>query len=487
MEQSSQTEFTIKREIAKTQIVVETKLPCQDSPTKVLGTDCTLSTQVSECLNGEVRLSGKQSITMVYDTENGASSSATAIEYSERVECDVSPSTKAFCTARVLDTDIVGLDGSGVKLASVIEIVIYEIKGYDMPSCQVPDGVFGNERHIKCSSIVSHFAVMANLECEEMVKADSILCSHCRVVVKSADAGIDSALVTGDVYLDICYMSQSGVSSNMISFPFSEEVGAVGARINDIVRAGVQVTAVNLVESADGFGFNVNVNICGEVYCTMGSDILEDCFCPSCELESNVTDVSLPHIRSVDYVSGSVEGGVQLDAGDSADNILCVCGTEYVCENAYCSYGKVQIDGVITGNIIYYDADSGERKAVSIMLPTQVVSSVACEEGDKISAFGSVANMQVKIRRSGEIYLRADVRLCVTVQENLTSSAITSVSLTDAPHAKQGSISVYIAGAGDSAYECAKKLNVSPSEIVAQNENIIFPTAIGQKIIVHRD
>ena len=486
MEKNNVTEITVKRELAKSQIVAEAKLPASGA-TKVLGADASLSLAVTECFSGEVRVSGTESISIMFLTADGAEPTAAAVDFTDRIECRATAATRAKVSGRVLDTDIVAIEADGVRLASVIEITVWELVTFSLPSPEMPEGVFGNEKHIKCSSLAAAFSAKTVIESDEIFKAETLLSASGRVTVSAAEAALDSVMVSGEVIIDACGASGDGMASGEIMIPFVEEIPASGARAGDIAAARACVCKVGSVETDGGFSFAVTVQLDGEVYCRSSVDVVADAFSTSHALSREEETVSLSDVKASAFVSERADGSVTLAEGDSADSVIALAGFEFLSENVYISFGKVVVEGALSGTIAYFDAEAAARKTVNALIPVKVSTSVDAEEGDEAQAAGSVGKISVKLRRSGEIDIKADVLLNVVVSQSITEKIISGISAGDMLEAAGGAISVYIASESESLWDCAKALRVKPETLTVQNPALNFPLRRGEKVIIFRD
>ena len=486
MEINNVTEITVKKELTKSQIVAETRLTVQGGATKVLGINPSLTLSVTECFSGEVRVSGSETLDLMYLSGEEVSGGSVSVDFTDRIECKASASTKAIVSGRVLDTDIVSIDGDGIRLASVIEITVYEMCAFALPSAELPQGVYGDERRLKCSSVTSHFSEKAAFEGEEIFKAENLICVGGRVVISGSEAALDTVIVSGEIIIDASGRSGDNIVCGVIYIPFTEEISARSARSGDTVRICARSCRISSIESGEGFSFAATVVFDGEVYCKSSVDLLSDVFSVTNAVNKERQTVSLNEVKSVSFFHEKVDGSVILPEGDSADTILALIGFEFISENAYPFGGKVMLDGAVSGNIVYYDADAAAKKTVSALIPVKLTVNAEADDGDIIEISGNVGKIVLKIRRNGEIDIKADLSLQITVRKNLSAETVSAITLGENLSEQSGAISVYISGEGESLYNCAKALCASPQVISEQNPSLEFPLKRGQRVMVYR-
>lgn len=484
METSNVTELTVKRELAKTQTVVETKLQAS-GVTGVLGACASIALSVTESFNGEVRVAGTESVTVCYMTESGIQGGEQTVEFTDRVECAASALTRAVACGRVLDTDIMAIDESVIRLASVVEITVWEIATLTLPRPELPPTVYGNDKHIKCSSLAADFSAKTTVDGDELFKVDRLVSACARVYVTGAEAALDAVIVSGEAIIDVCGVRGDNTQNGEIIIPFTEEISASGARAGDVVSACARACRVEATETDDGFTFAVAMQICGEVWCRASADIISDAFSIDCELEKELREYELPDVRQSLCITEKVEGSVSLAEGDSADSIVALIGISYATESATTENGGIVVLGAITGTVVYYDADASAIKRAEVLVPVRLALDVDTQDGDTVRVCGDIGRLTVKLRRSGEIDLRAELKLCVISGGITHESVVAGVTECGVAADSSGTVSVLIASGGETLWDCAKVLRFKPEDIAAQNNND-YPLRRGDKIVIYR-
>ncbi len=471
------------KRIGKIQTIAQMHIRCSDVR-KVLATRATVAVRVSETLNGEVRLAGRETLDIVVLTESGVTRESGWTDFTDRAECEgVMPTTKATATARVLDTDIVSVNDGEVTLASVIEITVEAEECAVLPTQPLQvGGVYTGDTRLTLSGLVTRLNGKAEVRSEEKADIDKLIFAEARACIKGAEAGIDCVTVTGEVYIDGIGLAGDELRSFSLTLPLTEEIEAEGARRGDSVHARVLSTAVSAEESESGVTLSATVEIGGAVFSELAVSCATDAFSPDCEIEVTKTPISGVIVREIKYVEEQVEGTVTLPDGENADRVLATCDFRISAMEAYPDGGKAVLEGVIGGNIIYADAEAGKKSSCAVELPFRITTAEAASDGDIIEATGCVSRISVRPSRLGELNVRCGLSLCLRITSETHAEIITDVKCGEKYPPRCGVISMHVAAEGETLMESARALRISPDEVLSQNPELEYPLKKGTKV-----
>ncbi len=476
------------KQIGKIQTVAQTHVKSA-SAAKVLGVTATTYVRVSETLTGEVRLAGRENLELVLLTEDGLVRESGWTDYTDRAEIDgVTPSTRVFATGKVLDTEVVSNDGGNITLASVIEITLMsEETSVVPPPISETEGVFTGDSRLVFSRLVSRISGKATVTAEETPDIARLICADARVILNGAEAGLDSVTATGDIMIDGLGVSSDGsLQSFSLTVPMSEELEAEGTRRGDEVFLRVLSASVASEESENGTTLTVTAEFVGYVYSELAVSCAVDAFAADCELELTKQDVCGVMSTGKKFTSVLCDGTVTLPEGENADKVLCTCGFNVSALTAYAEAGKTVVEGAVTGTVIYSDAEAGRRSSCAAELPFRFVVDLSAEEGDIIDVSGAVGKITVRPSRLGELTLRCEVCLCVCGLRPFKSEVISSVTRGEEYPDRKGTITMHVAREGETLWESAKELRVTPDTVLSQNPDLEFPLKRGDKVFVYR-
>lgn len=477
----------VKR-IGKLQTIAQTHIKCSDIE-KVLATSATAVVRVSETLNGEVRLAGRETLDLVIMTSGGITRESGWTDFTDRAEAEgITPSTKVTATARVLDTDIVSVGGGEVTLASVIEITLEAEDAAAIPiNPPQTEGVFTGDSRLAISGLVTRFNGKVELRGEEKADVAKFICAEARACIAGVEAALDCVTVNGEIYIDGFGLTNDGeIRSFSFVIPLEEEMAAEGARRGDSVQARVNSAIVSAEESENGITLTAIADIEGVVFSELAVSCATDAFSPDFEIEITKTPVNGVKVREISYVGEQVEGTVALPDGENADRVLAACNFRISAIDAYPENDKVVLEGVVGGNIIYTDAEAGKKSSCSVELPFRITTMKEARDGDITQVCGTVNKVSVRPSRLGELNVKCGLSLCISVTSEMHTEIITAVKCCEKLPPCSGTISMHVASEGETLWESAKALSASPDSVLVMNPDLEYPLKKGTKVFIFR-
>lgn len=477
------------RQAAKIQTIVQLSVRCEGAE-RVLAVSAGADVRVSETLNGEVRLSGREALDAVVMTEDGMRKISGWAEFSDRAAIDeITPTSRASAYCRVVDTDVVSVGGGNATFASVIEITVYEEKICMVPPAPASDDeAFTDSENIALSCVQSSFSGRAEGASRERFNISEIVCAHTGVVINGAESALDAVYVNGEFTVDgIGKTRDGGIAPFSFEIPFSSEIAADGARRGGEVFVRVCGASVGGEQSEEGMSFTAVAELCGEVYAETEARCVTDAFGPDRELTVTRADLEGLKITGVHCVKDKAEGTVALPAGENADKVTALCGFGLTSLSVYPEGGKAVVEGAVCGYVIYADAEAGRRNSCQAEIPFRIVTDVAADENCAADVCGSVGRVSARSARSGEIAVKCELSLCILTADKVKREAITSITCGDAKPDRTGVISMHSASEGETLWESAKALSVRPETVMSQNPSLVFPLKKGEKVFVFRE
>ncbi|MBR6788857.1 MAG: hypothetical protein IKM44_03525 [Clostridia bacterium] len=475
------------KKIGTIQTIAEMSVPAENAR-EILSMQPSAYVRVSETLTGEVRLSGRETLTVVYLSDDGAKSEVCSVDFTARAEIDgVTPSQKVYAMGKVFDTEVVSMGGGIVKLASVIEITIYAEEKCELPELPTADnGVFVCDEAETYSNLV---AVVhdKSTHTTERITGGEFLCAEARTCIKGCDAILDGVEIYGNIIVEGLQKGAEGnLSPFSVTLPLSEELQAEGARRGDKVKIEISSISVSEEENEDGFILNIVLSYFGCVYSDVTLSCVSDAYSPESELELNKKIITGERITDCQHFTEQINETVTLGEGENADRVLAVTGVDLTSLTAREENGKAVIEGVIIANVIYSDVEADKKKATLINLPFGFTSSVELSANDQIDVYGRVGNISVRPSRVGELSVKAELHMHTVKSHAVEMTAVIGYKQGAERNKKEGVISMRVGRENETLWDVAKSLLVSPDEIVRQNPDVTFPLKKGDKIFVFR-
>lgn len=476
------------KKAAVVQTIARITVPCEGAE-RVLAVGASAAVRVSEVLNGEVRLSGREAAEIVVAGEDGIKKAEGRAEISDRAAVDgVSPQTRAVAFCRVTDTDIVSVGGGTVELASVVEITVMTEAEFTLPPPpEQTDGVYTDGETVRFSRLSARISGRLESGESERLPFTEIVCCNAGFVSDAPDASLDAVFFGGRFVLDGAGKRRDGsISPFTVELSVTGEIAAEGVRRGDtaFMRAGAPVVTESAGE--DGISLAASVDVWGEAYCEMSASVVTDAFSPSRALTTETFESEGRIVRGSFVAEGRAEGAASLPEGSNADRITASHGFSATAVSAYAENGRAVVEGAVSGYVIYSDAEAGRRDSCCAEIPFKTVTDIPAEDGDELQADVSVCSVSARPSRSGEISVSCTLSLRVLVCGKVRARCVTSVTPGEEKEDKRGVLSMHSASEGESLWECAKALSVPPETVLTQNPDAVFPLRRGDKIFVFR-
>lgn len=483
-----------RRRIESAQTVVEARLAADGEITKVLSVSATASVYPAETLNGEARYRGKVCYKALYLDGSTPRALDYVSEFSGAILSDrVKTNTVCAFRAELLDIDVSAVTNTEIKAAAVVEITLIATESENLRYLSAAaDGVYTREERLafqtQTASVSSSFTetdVLENLTVRNVVSAEAKA-----ITVKRA-ATDDAVEISGEAICDLVCEGEDGLLVSLRSAaPFTEVIAAHGVAAGDIVTAdvildGVRVNLTEGEETTVEIVYELTATACAYRENTLTA--VTDAFSVENELLKTGEGVSIVRVLRQECVRESLDGTVQLkDDMPPADNILAVCGAKAVVTSTVSDSGRVLAGGMVTGNIIYYCAENNSVSAASVELPFSLLLSVNAGEGDAIEVHAEAVKSSVRIRRGNELDFRAEVCFDVTVSGEETAAVLVGLETGEPRPRPDCAFSVYIARRGDTLWEAAKELGVTPEAVIGFNPDVVVPLSGGERLVAYR-
>ncbi|MDE7396051.1 MAG: hypothetical protein K2M95_08060, partial [Clostridiales bacterium] len=133
-----------------------------------------------------------------------------------------------------------------------------------------------------------------------------------------------------------------------------------------------------------------------------------------------------------------------------------------------------------------YVSEEGQKASAAVELPFSITVSAPLKEGDEVRAHGCVTGVEVKVRRSGELDVKADVVVEYDSYRVESKYVIESIAIGDEHSLPSGAVSIHIARKGETLWEAAKALGTTPENVLLQNPDLTLPCSGGERVLTYR-
>lgn len=461
---------------------VELKL---DGAEKVLFVTDDLKIAAVECVEGEIRISGRIDYTVVYSSENGIYSVGTGKDFLEKISADVDPSSSVYADGSVESTEW-HENGDYIKLRSDAALYGWYVSTEDM-SVISPEGaeLYTEVVRRECVYPLPYTRKELSGDAEIVGGIEKIL-SHSTVVklnnVKT-ESGI--AYIDGETVTDIIYLHDGKIFSENVNIPFSHEVVGTDVTADSRVVVYPSVRAVNVLPG-DGDSVIVETEVGFYSYVINEEDIevLTDAYVIGKETLLEETSYTLMRTRCTDVITEKISDSVRLK--ESGRTVVAVTPPYVSGLNVTLKDNKTLLaEGVLNSRVIYI-SESSEIRSALIEIPFQSEGGRDCRGTEAVVSRAHVNSYYAKLRMNDEIEFNASLVIEVEGTENIPLNVVTGLTVIGDIE-DEAAISLYIVNEGDTLFSVAKTLNVSEDVILTQNEDLELPLKVGSHVIVYKE
>ena len=480
--------------LATGQAVVEARLlPAGYTVEKVLSASADVTVTAGETFTGEARYAGKATFRVLLLDGDGVYRALDYLaDFSDKLTgSGITASTQPIVSCSVLDTDIVLATATEIKLACVVEVSLLGVATEEV-RCLTDggEGIYTHDERMNYTRLSGQGHESHDYsDTVPAAHADEILFCEPRALIVKRAADTDGITVEGIIVNDILVRSGEQVSSIRGETPFTAQLTVAGARPSDICEAWVRVAGcgVSLTPGEEGvIACDYTLAFDSMAFCEDAENPVCDAFCVENELLIEGRELRMPFPLGEETFFERVEGKVTLDESmPAADKISAVCGSRLSITGTQAENGKLTVEGMAAMGIVYLSED-GKRASAAVELPFSITVAAPLKEGDEVCARGCVTNVEVKVRRSGELDVKADIAVEYASYRPESKYIIENIALGDAHSLPTGAVSIHIARKGETLWEAAKALGTTPENVLLQNPDLTLPCAGGERVLTYR-
>lgn len=469
--------------------VVESRFPQSSDITEIIAVEPQLCTTSCEVADGRINYGGKLVLTIVYSDEEGKlcrmQKGAEFTHYAD--DEDFVPAQSGVCNL-LCDKLTYRRDGSSYVISAVVAANICVYEQSERSYLTSAEGAYVKNEEVNFCSLVTF---SGESEVEDEFEADSlidVLIPSAKAVVLSAECGTGDVDISGEIYLSLFAMRrQSPVCIERV-IPFKTTIPCDDAYAGVNATATVEIADLNLTANVNeekgkcDLSFTCTLNASGWFTAVHSESVAVDAFSSSNKLELSLEKENSLVCREIKVYSESVKGLAAAKSKLGYDCQFCAA----VLPVAECEYNQTEgcAEGAVSCNLIYMQG--GEIKSTEITLPVSVPLKGAARSDQTVILSVAVSGVAVKLKAEGEAEASANLKICATVCDKNECSYIRTLEEKEEVVPNDCALSVFLPSAGDGLWEVAKKLNKSPSDVVACNPELTFPLKGQERILIYR-
>lgn len=461
--------------IARGQAVVEARQDGIDA--KVLSVSASVYARPTEIFAGEARYSGKVRFDTLVYADGKIECISSVAEFSDKITSpDITAAMTPVIVAEIANVEAVKSDGV-LKTVAVVDTALYAGARCEAECAgSLEDGIFAETKTVEYMTVVCEATDTAYIsDSVSDVKAVEVVGTSSRVVVTGEECADGEIKISGAVYTDVILKSDDGlINSQRLITPFVKSASAPGVtgECTAFCSCTVADSAATFEAEEEGGRLELAITLQMDVKAAARTtaETVTDVFCVDSELDTTANEVVICSLEPLTTVIDTVDGQLKLDKEkDPADSVLCVTGSFCRISDARVENGRVYAEGLVGGDIIYYNAEKNNVDCVAFRLPFSMPLSVTTD-GDKVDISAAVTEVKVRIRRESVFDIKAEVAFNVRSCRCETVRLIKSVSRGEQISRPDATVVVHIARPGETLWQAARALGCSPDRVNAQNE-----------------
>ncbi|MBD5131888.1 MAG: hypothetical protein HDT28_04770 [Clostridiales bacterium] len=471
--------------VARGQAVVEAR-SSYDGACRILSVSATAALSPSEVFAQEARYQGKVTFDCLALIGERVECISAVAEFSDKITSPVIAAGSLIS----LTPDIINVEASAeggiIKAVAVVDVTATVVASNEVACLAAPDeGVYANYREVEYCTLAAESNEVVYVSDRASAKYADILYTTARAAVSGVEAADGEIKVSGNVYFTTIVREDDGMLASVRTVsPFVKSVPLLGVNADNTATASVTVGECGGVPAAEDGAIELaaTLNLCVRAFACRKVDAINDVFCADNEIEVKNVDIKTYSIDPPVTVVDTVDGQVTLPADRlAADTVLCVTGTFCTLTSVTVDDKRVNAEGLVGGDIVYYNAETNGVDSLAFRLPFSIPIAVHTAAQD-VTAVAVVTDVNVRVRRESVFDIKADVAFTLNMGGAGECVLVQSVACGAPIERPDASVIIHIAKKGETLWQAAKALGCAPDKVAAQND-ADAPYAGGERLI----
>jgi len=486
----------LTRAQSRVDVRVELKTPAK----KVLSVTSNSFLASVERNEASVVINARVSTRVIFIDENdGYNSEETTTTFTEKL---VLKNPEAIATVlpslHVVETRVVdATQPTFVEATSVVDVHLLGVMQRDVTLVAELKGSVETQKSMVAMPILRE-SMSNRFEVEDVIELDrdcaGILGVDCSAHLRDIVVSDGKFTLKGTVSANI--VATKNVEGQMIyntyhEFDFAKTITMATIVADDMVSGSVAVTAVTMAASARGGKSELNLDL----------ELLFNGLTVTNQKVETLTDaMSFDHELTMEH--GTVNGTIAIEQVninvDVEGNITMPDGAAFISKvlstnharitqvNVVPSDNKITVEGILEAGIVF-ECEEKALHSQTVQVPfsnTARVDNVTAAHA--ISAGVSLSFCKIRARRGKELLVDARLGLNLSATTTSAHSAIMSVRQGAVKSTDDSAILIFTATEKETLWDMAKRINISTSEILAQNPGLEQGITAGDKITIYR-
>lgn len=472
----------------------------EDEISKVLGVDAKAYISAMEILNGEANYTASVVFSVTYLNQNNEINMTTETSTVQgKIEDNTLNSLmEGLFKIEIVDVSIDSASSNEVRVQATMEVCL-DVIDYSLIDKYEPTDenvLVKSQNYVvptKCASGKSTFTIQEEFDCKQTV--NNVLLKSCQACIKEITSGTEYFTVEGELYVKAytCVKDGEDITYKPLfeTITFKEEMDAEkinkDCEINACLEIKYDEIRFDIEMAEEGSIVKISVPLMISYIALNNQEVVLPCDAYSLTHKLNLmADTYLFSNVAKKLFKQHIDGSIEIDENmPRIGKVLMITGSNVNITSQTAEDGNVNVEGVLTTNVVYRADDENESIAsVQVEIPflTKFDLDEASTEHD-IFVSSSLMDIVVKAKRGKEIDVDADITFNVDCYKNMAESYVKEVVLTEEISHNPYPLEVYLAPSGSTLWDIAKHLNVKEDVIISQNPTLEFPLQTSQTVV----
>lgn len=347
-----------------------------------------------------------------------------------------------------------------------------------------------NEIH---SFIDTSFDYTTNLETKDSIT--KILDYNCYFACENITQTEDKVVVDGKLYSTLLYetthngenvikkLSETNTIKSELNLPNLSECNL---DINFTVDKSKEIIETDFEDNLSTITITHKIKAKGVALKPINFEVVEDLYSTLNEIEPSHSKRDFNKIKTCKSIVENITNETQLTEEESAiDEVVANLNIVPEITNRYVKDNCLYIEGVISSTIVYLD-EFREYKQKNIELPFIVNTKIELEKLDSVHLTVTVLDTRVKAKRGTILEVEYSTQFNICVYENLQVDLIDNITIKSPYDFSAYDYQIYLAKPMETMWELAKRIKISPDELLKYNKDLPLIMEGKEKIIVKR-
>lgn len=467
---------------------IECKLPLTEEELKeLLKVQVTTSLSSVECLNKEIKYSGRAIFTVLYKSEGDIKKYEIGVEFSFKFEC--LKALEGMTVLAKIDADNVNVESlNGIVTATAVVVLKGEI------SKPLEVEYFSKEPNLICKdeSVEYAYEIMRTKkefkiedEFDIPLLVEKVLCHNEKAYITNCQSGIGVIIVDGEIeFTSLSTMLGDNKEINCFTkkIPFRVELDASDALPDLNLSAFITLKNTNVKvyvdEGKQKSAVSIESNI--EVNCALYKNTSFSAPIDAYNVESHIdiekNNKKLFKVLGFKYVKELIKSEISFKEEENSRLISVL--NDKIDDINYSIVGEeLKVKGLLSITCLF---ENESRYAQDGMVPFEVSIPI---DGDGVSLISLVAS-DLKVAKQG---VEFNLHISFTTFKEFNCDLIVGVKEGAKKPLKDSAITVYIPKDGETLWDVSKSLGVKEQDILDANSELQFPLSSEDRIVIFRE